>query len=98
MSTINLDFECMRLIESNINMAIPWYLMSCYAYYEEDDPILTDSKFDKLSKIIVDKWDKIQHNHKDRLNLEMVQAGTFLGDYPSRVEGGLESLRKTYER
>lgn len=96
MSTINLDNECFDSIEVNINMSIPWYLMACYAYYVEDNPILSDSYFDRLTKIIIDNWNKIEHHHKEKLNLDMLQAGTFLGEYPSRVEGGLKSLRDIY--
>ena len=36
----NLDHQCLDVIDSNINMTVPWYLMAAYAYYVEDDPIL----------------------------------------------------------
>lgn len=96
MSELILDTECNDSVDHNINMSVPWYLMASYAYYVEDKPILTDGCFDRLAKKIVDNWEKIEHYHKDRLSLEMLQAGTFLGEYPSRVEGGLKSLKDIY--
>lgn len=91
-----LDHECLDLIDRNPNMMIPWYLMASYAYYEQDSPVLSDSMFDRLSKKLLDNWETIDHYHKDCLNKEMLIAGTFIGKYPSRVEGGLESLRGIY--
>ena len=40
--------------------------------------------------------DDIEHFHKEHITVDDLQAGTFLGKYPSRVEGGLESLREAY--
>jgi hypothetical protein len=91
-----LDNECLDVIDTNPNMMVPWYLMASYAYYEEDAPILSDSMFDKLAKKLIDNWDTIEHQHKERLNLDMLYAGTYIGEYPSRVEGGLQQLREVY--
>ncbi len=33
---------CMDTIESNPNMLVPWYIMAAYAYYVEDDPLLSE--------------------------------------------------------
>ena len=85
-------------IESNINLTIPWYLMASYAYYVEDNPILSDSMFDKLAKKILKEWDKIEHYHKEYLSKDMLEAGTFIGKYPSRVQGAVESVRKINTR
>ena len=91
-----LDNECLDVIDSNLNMMVPWYLMAAYAYYVEDAPILSDALFDKLAKKMIDKWDQIEHQHKDRLSLDMLHAGTYIGEYPSRVEDGLQQLREVY--
>ena len=91
-----LDLHCLDIIDQNPNMMIPWYLMAAYAYYEQDSPILSDSMFDKLAKKMLDNWDKIEHLHKECLNEDMLKAGTYIGEYPTRVEGGLESLRSIY--
>ena len=92
----NLDHQCLDIIDSNINMTVPWYLMAAYAYYVEDDPILSDSLFDRLAKKMLEHWSEIEHQHKDCIKKNELEAGSFLGKYPSRVEGGLKSLREVY--
>ena len=44
------DKYCLDVIDDNINMLVPWYLMASYAYYVDDDPIITDNMFDKLGQ------------------------------------------------
>lgn len=90
----NLDKECLDIVDSNINMSVPWYLMAAYAYYVEDDPILSDSRFDRLSRTMIEKWDQIEHMHKDHISMDDLQAGTYLGEYPSNVKYAVESVRK----
>ena len=93
----NLDKELLDNIDKNINLTVPWYLMACYAYYEEDDPILTDSCFDRLTKRMIEKWEDIKHQHKDKISLDMLNATTYIGKYPSRVKGGLDAVRDAYK-
>jgi len=81
-------------ISENINMSIPFYLMAAYAYYQEDDPIFFDDFFDNLSQKILKEWDNITHWHKSLITKTDLEAGTYLGEYPERVIGGLYSLRK----
>ena len=87
------DKECMDLVDTSINMTVPWYLMAAYAYYVIDDPLLEDSTFDRLAKKMLANWDKIEHMHKDFITKDMLQAGTYLGEYPKRVQCALEHLR-----
>ena len=91
-----LDDECLDTTDSNLQMLVPWYLMAAYAYYVEDDPILSDMMFDKLAKKMLDHWEEITHHHKEYITKEDLAAGSFLGKYPSRVEGGLKLLREVY--
>lgn len=88
------DKTCVDKIDENINLSIPWYLMAAYAYYVEDDPIISDAVYDRLVTKIIHNWDKIEHQHKYLLSLEQLQAGTYLGEYPSRVQGAIKDLRK----
>jgi hypothetical protein len=92
----NLDIPCLELIDNNPNLMVPWYLMAAYAYYVEDNPILSDNVFDKLAKRMLECWDKIDHFHKESITVDDLKAGTFLGEYPSRVEGGVKQLREVY--
>jgi hypothetical protein len=85
----------MDTIDNNDNMLVPWYLMAAYAYYIDDDPILEDVMFDRLAKKLLKVWDTVEHQHKKFLTKDMLMAGTYLGEYPSRVEGALLDIRRT---
>jgi len=87
-----LDDYAAEIFADNINMMVPWYLMASYAYYKKDEPILSDAFFDSMGKTMLERWDDIDHFHKHLITVDDLQAGTYLGDYPSRVEGGLEDL------
>ena len=93
-----LDKQCSDLIDNSINMTVPWYLMAAYAYYVEDEPLLSDSFFDRLAKKMLSEWDNIEHMHKHHISKDDLTAGTFLGEYPSRVEGAVKELRGIYVR
>lgn len=88
-----LDDYASEIFEANINMMVPWYLMASFAYYKQDEPILSDAFFDNMAKTMLENWDTIEHWQKGYINPDDLKAGSFLGEYPSRVEGGLESLR-----
>lgn len=88
------DTHADELIKGNINMAVPYYLMASYAYYVEDDPIFSDAFYDNLAKTILDNWDTITHRHRDVLKKDDLEAGSFLGEYPSIIEGAVKSLRE----
>lgn len=91
---IEIEKACAQVCEESINMYVPWYLMAAYAYYEEDDPILSDRTFDLIAKKILEHWDEIEHRHKNVLTKDMLTAGTFIGEYPSMIKGATESVRK----
>ena len=88
-----LDKECEDAIDTNINMSVPWYLMASYAYYVEDNPLLSDSTFDRLAIKMLKNWNDIDHFHKHVISEDDLHAGSFLGEYPSRVKYALHSLR-----
>ena len=45
---------------------------------------------------MLERWNDIEHFHKDHITKGDLEAGTFLGEYPSRVEGGLAEVRKKF--
>jgi|TARA_Y100000389_G_scaffold204831_1_gene259985 hypothetical protein len=96
MAIADIEKACMDICDDSINMHIPWYLMAAYAYYVEDNPILEDKTFDMIAKRILNHWDEIEHFHKKCLSKDMLEAGTFLGEYPSRVKGALDNVRYAY--
>jgi hypothetical protein len=89
-----LDDYAAGIFADNINMMVPWYLMAAYAYYKQDEPILTDAFFDAMGKTMLEVWDDIDHRHKHLITRDDLQAGSYLGDYPSIVEGAIEELKK----
>lgn len=82
-----------RIIFFNPNMAVPYYILTSYAYYVEDDPIVSDSYYDELAKYILLNWEDITHFHKHYLNEDALKAGSYLGDYPPITETALKSLK-----
>lgn len=91
-----LDNYAAEIFAKNTNMMVPWYLMAAYAYYKQDDPIFSDNFFDDMGKTMLEIWDDIEHFHKHLINTDDLTAGTYLGEYPERVVGGLQSVRETY--
>lgn len=81
-------------ITDNPNMLVPYYLMLSFAYYKQDDPIVSDAFYDKLARKLLKEYDNIEHYHKHLISKGDLEAGSFLGEYPSIVEGALNDLRK----
>ena len=91
-----LDNHAAKLFARDVNMMVPWYLMASYAYYEQGDPIFSDAFFDDMGKTMLEVWNDIDHFHKHLISVDDLRAGTYLGEYPSRVIGGLGSVRETF--
>lgn len=96
MDTKEIEKACTDICDDSINMYIPWYLMAAYAYYEEDSPIISDRLFDLIAKRILENWDQIEHIHKSYITKDMLQAGTYIGEYPTRIKGALNDVRLSY--
>jgi len=91
--TMMIDKIMQEVTDGNVNMMVPWYLMTSYAYYVEDDPLVSDGAFDRLTKKMIKEWDNIEHFHKDHIKIDDLKAGTFLGEYPSRVPDAVKDIR-----
>ena len=78
-------------------MYVPYYLILSYLYYKKDVSIVSDAFFDKIANVMIGLWNEIEHRHKDLITLDMLMAGTYLGKYPSIVEGAAESLIKEWK-
>lgn len=96
MST-RMEKVILNRIGDNPNMLVPYYLMTSYAYYVEDDPIVSDSFYDNLAKKLLKEFDNIQHHHKSVIDKDALSAGSFLGEYPGIVQGALHSFKKMYQ-
>jgi hypothetical protein len=91
-----LDNHAAKLFARDVNMMVPWYLMASYAYYEQSNPIFSDAFFDDMGKTMLEVWDDIDHFHKHLISVDDLRAGTYLGEYPSRVIGGLGAVREKF--
>lgn len=91
-----LDKYCLEITNDNPNMLVPWYIMASYAYYVEDNPIVSDVMFDNMAKKLLKNWKTIDHFHKQYLNEDMLSSGTYLGDYPSRVPAATQETRRIF--
>ena len=72
------------------------YLMCSYAYYKLDKNLITDQQFDQLGKDILANYDNIEHMHKHLVTKEMLDAGTYLGEYPNIVIGATHDYINTH--
>ena len=72
------------------------YLMCSYAYYKLDKNLITDQEFDQLGKDILANYDNIEHMHKHLVTKEMLDAGTYLGEYPNIVIGATHDYINTH--
>ena len=83
------------IYHKNINMLVPYYLMYSYAYYQENESLITDSEYDQICQDLITNWHDITHYHKRLLNLESLKAGTGYDiKYPNRVVSAALSLIK----
>ena len=81
---------------TNKNMLVPYYLMFSYAYYKENESLISDSEYDQICQDLITNWDNITHWHKPLLSLESLKAGTGydIEKYPNRVVSAALSLIK----
>jgi len=89
-----VDLEVREILDNNINMYVPWYLLTSYSYYVACDPLVSDSFFDNMSKFMLKNWDNIEHFHKPLITTDDLRAGTYLGKYPKRVASSYFRLLK----
>ena len=67
---------------------VPYYLMSCFLYYEKHANVLSDPAFDQVCRRLDAEWDDIEHYHKDLIDREQLQAASgYAMDFPNRVRG-----------
>lgn len=93
------DTHVRHLVTTNPNLLVPHYLMACYAYYVEDDPLLSDKLFDEMSRELLARWDDIKHWHKDLILRDDLVAGTgYAIKYPERVRAAAQALRRKFTK
>jgi hypothetical protein len=92
----NYNEECAAAIERSINMTVPWFLITCYAYYHLNESLLTDEYFDSMCATMIKRWKQIQHPHKSLVDLNQLAAGSGFTlqrkQYPGMARGAAELL------
>lgn len=88
-----LLLEC---VNRDINLTVPWYLITSYLYYREATPIISDETYDHLCKLMEASWFYIKHPHKHLISLDDLKAGTAyaITEYPSRAVRAAHLLLK----
>lgn len=95
---MNLDKQMRETVLRDRNKGVSWYLMASYAYYHEDDPILSDAAFDWLAAYLLERWPAIRHQHKRKITKGSLEAGSLLlskARYPVQARGALRALRRS---
>ncbi len=87
----------LKSIES-ANQSFSWWLVHCFLYYRYNNPIISDSDFDKLTSWVKMSWDVITHQHKHLVTIEDLNAGSgYAIDYPLRVQGAAMHVLREIE-
>lgn len=75
---------------------VSWYFAASYAYYELDDPILSDGVFDELCRRLLEQYDTIEHPHLDMVEREALKSGTGfqLTNWPVRAIRTAQALQQ----
>lgn len=99
MSDIDIPWD-LNFLNGDINLTVPWYLMTSYLYYIEDVALLHDHQYDLLCEFMHKNWKHIKHRHKNCVLQASLVAGTGFylkkGDYPMIVVNA--ALQLAYER
>ena len=72
---------------------VAMYLLASYAYYMNDDPIMSDHEFDELAQYLLKNFDRYS-KHPHCPSKDDLRAGTYLGKYPTIVTVALNEYRK----
>ena len=59
-----------KVWEDNFKHVSPILSDGIYAYYEEDDPIVSDAEYDTICRMLDENWDTVEHSHKWCVNKE----------------------------
>ena len=86
-----------RIWDKNPNMLIPYYLMFSYLYYEKDIILIDDGEFDQMCKNLYDKYDDLEHMHKNLVSKGDLTAGTGYGiKYTNIIKESAMKLQKAW--
>lgn len=70
------------------NHLIQHYLMASYCYYMLDESPMTDEAYDLVCKLLTERWDQIEHQHKKFISFadnKVASAFNEVSKYPTMV-------------
>lgn len=86
------------LVKGNANLTVPWFLMTAWLYYLHDITLVTDTAFDAMTRLMLDRWNTITHRHKQLITTGMLGAGTAFNlrdeDYPNITKSAATRLAR----
>ena len=97
MTTSNIEQIITDKVAENLNMLVPLYLILSYAYYVEDNPLVSDAYYDSMAKQLYKEYDNVNHMHKHLISKDALAAGSFIGIYPNIINGAYHDFRRNYE-
>ena len=74
-----LDTQAREDYKKNPASAFAYILMASYLYYHcpDEDPILSDTTYDKMCKFLLDNYNKLEHKHaKQWMKEDDLKAGS----------------------
>lgn len=76
------------------DLLVPWYLITCFLYYEQAESVISDRQFDELARRLWEEWDEVTHPHAYLIDPNALSSGgSYLrGKYPLRVRSAAASL------
>jgi len=82
-----LDTYVQMLVRQSPKLAVSWWLIASYAYYQCNETIISDECFDYLTLVIRENYDTIEHVNKDLITEDRLSCGSAfdLRIYPIRV-------------
>lgn len=60
----------------NPNTLVFWVIASSYLYYHHDYSLFLDEEYDKMMKLLLEKWDTINHKLKKHITKADLRAGS----------------------
>lgn len=79
----NLDWLCEFETYKNINILVPWWIISAWSY-EKSYPVITDACFDNVVYRLNKNWDNVEHRHKELLDRGILKSSLAINNkYPN---------------
>ncbi len=92
-----LDGECQTVMDKcGAIAAVPWAMMAGLLYHHASTSILSDPFFDKLMRLIDEKWDELDSNHKHIIGRDAPSTGSLfhlnIENYPNTTRAAAMAL------